>query len=157
MLKTPCYEFTQFSSLHNTDSNVVYNSDIVTFVISIVSQHHSTGKKISLISVLRYIHINEDIDITGTWSLTIWRRSHRPVKGWCLYHNVCTLKTNGSYDDHEKYNSICTSRQVSIYFVDCFWCFEIILFDFLVSDICHSYNCHKVFWDFITSNLRRVA
>ena len=44
---------------------ILYNGDIVTYMISIVSQHYFTGMKISLISVLRYMHITGDVDITG--------------------------------------------------------------------------------------------
>ena len=44
---------------------MLYNGDMSLYMITIVSQHHSTGVKISLISVLRYIHITGDIDITG--------------------------------------------------------------------------------------------
>ena len=73
MLKKPCYEFTQLlyrymymhSFLHYTDSSVVYNGDIVT----LHDQHRILSSlysfKITLISVLRYIHITEDVDITG--------------------------------------------------------------------------------------------
>ena len=61
------YCITQCTStaLFITLIEILHNGDMVTYLISIVSRHYSTGMKISVISVLRYMHITGDVDITG--------------------------------------------------------------------------------------------
>ena len=59
-----CHSMYILSFLHNTDSNVVYNGDIVTHCDQYrVSTSLNTDKHICAV---RYIRITEDIDITGT-------------------------------------------------------------------------------------------
>ena len=48
-----------------TKIQMLYNDYIVTLCDQYLSQHQSTGVKISVISVLRYIYTTGDIDITG--------------------------------------------------------------------------------------------